>query len=79
MFQGELFAYHHYLHVNDIIERGTTFIFQDIACKYKLWVERTDPENAAKVTFALNLMHGMGYDWTFQVNLLVEIDIYKVC
>ena len=67
MFQGELFAYHHYLHVNDIIKREVKFIFQDIACKYRTWVEKVDPENSSKATFALNLMHGTGHDWTCQV------------
>ena len=67
MFQGELFAYHHYLHVNDIIKREVKFIFQDVACKYRTWVEKVDPESSTKATFALNLMHGTGHDWTCQV------------
>ena len=67
MYQGELFAYHHYLHTKDILDRNVSFIFQDIACKYRPWAERVDPSNASKVTFALNLMHGTGHDWTCQV------------
>lgn len=67
MFQGELFAYHHNLHVNDILGRDVKFIFQDIACKYKTWVDKVDPVNSSKATFALNLMHGAGHDWTCQV------------
>ena len=60
MYQVELFAYHHYLHTKDILDRNASFIFQDIACKYRPWAERVDPSNASKVTFALNLMHGTG-------------------
>eukprot|EP00795_Rhopilema_esculentum_P013875 gene13875-4826_t len=67
MFQGELFAYHHFWHLNDVLKREAKFFFQDIACRYKTWVEKIDPVNAAKVTFAVNLMHGAGHDWTCQL------------
>ena len=67
MFQGELFAYHHYLHCTDVIPRNVKFLFQDIACKYRKWVENVDANSADKVTFALNLMHGSGHEWACQV------------
>ena len=69
MFQGELFACRHYLHISDIIKREVKFIFQDVACRYRMWVERVDPESSTKATFALNVMHGTGTDKTQHLQL----------
>ena len=41
-------------------------------------MENVDPVNASKVTFALNLMHGSGHDWTCQVMIGLRTFLFVV-
>ncbi|XP_066934787.1 uncharacterized protein [Clytia hemisphaerica] len=61
MHQGELFGYSLYLIKHHMLPNNVKFIFADVMCKLRKFIERVDPETAKKFTGALSVMHAKGH------------------
>jgi len=67
MHQGELYGYALFLIKHHMIPRKVQFVYADVMCKLRKFVERIDPETATKFTGALSVMHAKGHALDCQV------------
>ncbi|XP_066914469.1 uncharacterized protein [Clytia hemisphaerica] len=67
MHQGELYGYALFLIKHHMVPRNVQFVFADVMCKLRKYVERVDPATAKKFTGALSVMHAKGHGLDCQV------------